>query len=308
MLLPSTTTIGQTNLLNKIDSPKDIRLLHRSDLDQLAEEIRDFLIKSVALTGGHLGPSLGVVELTLALHYVFATPVDKLIWDVGHQSYAHKLITGRRDRFHTLRQYQGISGFPKVSESEYDTFETGHSSTSISAALGMALAKDLKDDPAKTIAVIGDGSMTAGMAFEALNQAGDINKNLIVVLNDNNMSIAPNMWAISNYFNPSLLRLRIIQPFQNERMGTGPVISIYCWATGSAKSRRSWKAESNRFSTPGMLFEALGFRYFGPINGHNVVSLPCSHIQGSAAVVGTHTCARSDSERQGGTHLPKAME
>ena len=204
MLLPSTTTIGHTNLLNKIESPKDIRLLHRSDLDQLAEEIRDFLIKSVAVTGGHLGPSLGVVELTLALHYVFATPDDKLIWDVGHQSYAHKLITGRRDRFHTLRQYQGISGFPKASESEYDAFETGHSSTSISAALGMALAKDLKDDPAKTIAVIGDGSMTAGMAFEALNQAGDINKNLIVVLNDNEMSISPNVGALSSFLSRKL--------------------------------------------------------------------------------------------------------
>ncbi len=270
MLLPSTTTIGQTNLLNKIDSPKDIRLLHRSDLDQLAEEIRDFLIKSVALTGGHLGPSLGVVELTLALHYVFATPVDKLIWDVGHQSYAHKLITGRRDRFHTLRQYQGISGFPKVSESEYDTFETGHSSTSISAALGMALAKDLKDDPAKTIAVIGDGSMTAGMAFEALNQAGDINKNLIVVLNDNEMSISPNVGALSSFLSRKLTgrTMRRLKDHLVERLGQLSNVGENI-LTVLKKSEDSFKS----FFTPGMLFEALKFDYVGPLNGHNFEEL-----------------------------------
>ena len=270
MLLPSTTTIGQTNLLNKIESPKDIRLLHRSDLDQLAEEIRDFLIKSVAVTGGHLGPSLGVVELTLALHYVFATPDDKLIWDVGHQSYAHKLITGRRDRFHTLRQYQGISGFPKVSESEYDAFETGHSSTSISAALGMALAKDLKNDPAKTIAVIGDGSMTAGMAFEALNQAGDINKNLIVVLNDNEMSISPNVGALSSFLSRKLTgrTMRRLKDHLVDRLGQlsnvgENILNVL------KKSEDSFKS----FFTPGMLFEALKFDYVGPLNGHNFEEL-----------------------------------
>jgi 1-deoxy-D-xylulose-5-phosphate synthase len=270
MLLPSTTTIGQTNLLNKIESPKDIRLLHRSDLDQLAEEIRDFLIKSVAVTGGHLGPSLGVVELTLALHYVFATPDDKLIWDVGHQSYAHKLITGRRDRFHTLRQYQGISGFPKVSESEYDAFETGHSSTSISAALGMALAKDLKDDPAKTIAVIGDGSMTAGMAFEALNQAGDINKNLIVVLNDNEMSISPNVGALSSFLSRKLTgrTMRRLKDHLVDRLGQLSNVGENI-LTVLKKSEDSFKS----FFTPGMLFEALKFDYVGPLNGHNFEEL-----------------------------------
>ena len=251
MLLPSTTTIGQTNLLNKIESPKDIRLLHRSDLDQLAEEIRDFLIKSVAVTGGHLGPSLGVVELTLALHYVFATPDDKLIWDVGHQSYAHKLITGRRDRFHTLRQYQGISGFPKVSESEYDAFETGHSSTSISAALGMALAKDLKNDPAKTIAVIGDGSMTAGMAFVALNQAGDINKNLIVVLNDTEMSISPNVGALSSFLSRKLTGRTMRRLKDNLVYRLGQLYNVLeNILTVLKKSEDSFK----RFLTPGMLF------------------------------------------------------
>ncbi|MGI9537386.1 MAG: 1-deoxy-D-xylulose-5-phosphate synthase [Desulfocapsaceae bacterium] len=271
MLLPSTTnTIGQTNLLDRIESPKDIRLLHSSDLDLLAEEIRDFLIKSVAVTGGHLGPSLGVVELTLALHYVFATPVDKLIWDVGHQSYAHKLITGRRDRFHTLRQYQGISGFPKVSESEYDSFETGHSSTSISAALGMALAKDLKDDPAKTIAVIGDGSMTAGMAFEALNQAGDINKNLIVILNDNEMSISPNVGALSSFLSRKLTgrTMRRLKDHLVDRLGQLSNVGENI-LTVLKKSEDSFKS----FFTPGMLFEALKFDYVGPLNGHNLEEL-----------------------------------
>jgi 1-deoxy-D-xylulose-5-phosphate synthase len=270
MLLPSTTTTGQTNLLYKIDSPKDIRLLHRSDLDLLAQEIRDFLIQSVSTTGGHLGPSLGVVELTLALHYVFNTPVDKLIWDVGHQTYAHKLITGRRDRFHTLRQYQGISGFPKLSESEYDCFETGHSSTSISVALGMALAKNLKDDPSKTIAVIGDGSMTAGMAFEALNQAGDINKDLIVILNDNEMSISPNVGALSSFLSRKLTgrTMRRLKDHLVERLGQLSNVGENI-LTVLKKSEDSFKS----FFTPGMLFEALKFDYIGPLNGHNLDEL-----------------------------------
>ena len=270
MLLPSTTTTGKINLLEKIESPKDIRLLHRSDLDLLAQEIRDFLIESVSVTGGHLGPSLGVVELTLALHYVFNTPVDKLIWDVGHQTYAHKLITGRRDRFHTLRQYHGISGFPKISESEYDAFETGHSSTSISVALGMALAKNLKDDPAKTIAVIGDGSMTAGMAFEALNQAGDINKDLIVVLNDNEMSISPNVGALSSFLSRKLTG-RTMRRFKDhlvERLGQLSNVGENI-LTVLKKSEDSFKS----FFTPGMLFESLKFDYIGPLNGHNLEEL-----------------------------------
>jgi 1-deoxy-D-xylulose-5-phosphate synthase len=178
------------NILKTINSPEDLRRLPIPKLDQLATEIREEIVQTVSRTGGHLAPSLGVVELTLALHYVFNTPVDKLIWDVGHQAYAHKLITGRRDRFATLRQYKGISGFPKREESPYDAFDTGHSSTSISAGLGIAIAKHLKKCKNRIIAVIGDGSMTGGMAFEALNQAGHLDKNLIVILNDNEMSIS----------------------------------------------------------------------------------------------------------------------
>ncbi len=266
MLLPSTIVSGQANLLERIESPKDIRLLPQSELTRLAEEIRSFLIESISQSGGHLGPSLGVVELTLALHYVFNTPIDKLIWDVGHQSYAHKLITGRRDSFHTLRQYQGISGFPKFSESEYDTFETGHSSTSISAALGMALAKNLKDDPAKTIAVIGDGSMTAGMAFEALNQAGHVNKDLIVVLNDNEMSISPNVGALSSFLSRKLTgrTMRRLKDHLVERLGQLSNVGENI-LTVLKKSEDSFKS----FFTPGMLFEALKFDYIGPLNGHN---------------------------------------
>ena len=266
MLMPPSAPKRETSFLEYIKGPEDIRNLPVSDLVTLASEIRSFLIESVSKTGGHLGPSLGVVELTLALHYVFNTPVDKLIWDVGHQSYAHKLITGRRDTFHTLRQYQGISGFPKTSESEYDTFETGHSSTSISAALGMALAKDLKDDPAKAIAVIGDGSMTAGMAFEALNQAGHINKDLIVILNDNEMSISPNVGALSSFLSRKLTgrTMRRLKDHLVERLGQLSNVGENI-LTVLKKSEDSFKS----FFTPGMLFEALKFDYVGPLNGHN---------------------------------------
>ncbi len=270
MLLPPTPATGLANLLEKIESPEDIRKLERPELDQLAEEIRTFLINTVADTGGHLGPSLGVVELTLAIHYVFNTPADKLIWDVGHQCYAHKLITGRRNNFHTLRQYQGLSGFPKMSESEYDAFETGHSSTSISAALGMALAKDLKHDPAKTIAVIGDGSMTAGMAFEALNQAGHINKDLIVILNDNEMSISPNVGALSSFLSRKLTgrTMRRLKDHLVDRLGQLSNVGENI-LTVLKKSEDSFKS----FFTPGMLFEALKFDYVGPLNGHNLDEL-----------------------------------
>lgn len=270
MLLPSTTTTGQTRLLDTIQSPEDIRKLQQEDLVGLAAEIRSFLIESVSKTGGHLGPSLGVVELTLALHYVFNTPADKLIWDVGHQSYAHKIITGRKDQFHTLRQYQGISGFPKMSESEYDVFETGHSSTSISAALGIALAKSLKEDDAKTIAVIGDGSMTAGMAFEALNQTGHINKDLIVILNDNEMSISPNVGALSSFLSRKLTgrTMRRLKDHLVDRLGQLSNVGENI-LTVLKKSEDSFKS----FFTPGMLFEALKFDYVGPLNGHNLEEL-----------------------------------
>jgi len=186
------------NLLDKINSPKDLKKIPREDLPELALEIRQKIVDVVSRTGGHLASNLGVVELTIALHYVFDVPQDKIIWDVGHQAYTHKLLTGRKDRFHTLRQHGGISGFPKITESPFDAFTTGHSSTSISAALGLATAKELKSDPSKVIAVIGDGSMTAGLAFEGLNQAGDSKKDMIVILNDNELSIAPNVGALSS--------------------------------------------------------------------------------------------------------------
>ena len=194
----------KTSFLDTIDSPEDLRSLDLQSLKKLAQEIREEIISTVSKTGGHLAPCLGVVELTLALHYVFQTPKDKLVWDVGHQCYTHKLITGRRDKFCTLRQYKGLSGFPKRSESEYDVVETGHSSTSISYSLGMATAKDIRRDDGKVIAIIGDGSMTAGLAFEGLNQAGDLDKDLIVILNDNEMSISPNVGAMSSFLSRKL--------------------------------------------------------------------------------------------------------
>ena len=187
------------NILETINSPADVKALSLEQLKQLAEEIRQFLISVISKTGGHLAPNLGVVELTLALHRVFSTPQDKMVFDVGHQSYIHKIITGRREQFPTLRQYGGLSGFPKRTESEHDAFGTGHSSTSISAALGMAVARDLQQQDYDVVAVIGDGSMTGGMAFEALNNAGTLHKKMIVVLNDNEMSISKNVGAMSEY-------------------------------------------------------------------------------------------------------------
>ena len=205
-----TTPDTSERLLDGIDSPADLKGLSLEDLQRLAGEIREQIIETTSKTGGHLAPSLGAVELTLALHYVFDAPKDKIIWDVGHQAYAHKLITGRRDRFHTLRTYGGISGFPKRAESPYDTFDTGHSSTSISVGLGISTAKGLKGEKSKVISVIGDGSMTAGMAFEGLNQAGETEKDLIVVLNDNAMSIAPNVGAFSSFISRKMTGKRFV--------------------------------------------------------------------------------------------------
>jgi 1-deoxy-D-xylulose-5-phosphate synthase len=261
---------NKNSILATINSPQDLKKLPLKDLPALAEEIRGEIIKTVAKTGGHLGPCLGVVELTIALHYVFNTPDDKLIWDVGHQAYAHKLLTGRRDKFHTLRQYKGLSGFPKRAESPYDAFDTGHSSTSISASLGIALAKSLKGDPHRSIAVIGDGSMTGGMAFEALNQAGHLDKNLIVVLNDNEMSISPNVGALSTFLSRKMTgkavsRLkRETETFLKSFANVGENIFNIL-----KRSEESFKA----FFTPGMLFEALKFEYVGPIQGHQLESL-----------------------------------
>jgi len=257
------------SLLENINSPVDIRNLSQPEIKELAREIRDTIVQTVSRTGGHLAPSLGVVELTLALHYIFDTPQDKLIWDVGHQSYAHKIITGRREQFATLRQYKGLSGFPKFKESEYDAFETGHSSTSISAALGMTLAKSLKGNNSKVIAVIGDGSMTAGMAFEALNHAGHLDKNLIVILNDNEMSISPNVGAVSSFLSRKLsgktmrrVKAHLVEKLQISDVGEN-ILTIL------RKSEESFKS----FFTPGMLYEAFNFDYIGPIDGHNLEDL-----------------------------------
>jgi len=254
-------------LLDTIDSPADMKKLSLEELQQLAGEIRQQIIETTSKTGGHLAPSLGAVELAIALHYVFDAPNDKIIWDVGHQAYAHKLITGRRDRFHTLRTYGGISGFPKRAESPYDTFDTGHSSTSISAGLGIATAKELKGEKRKVIAVIGDGSMTAGMAFEGLNQAGETEKDLIVVLNDNAMSIAPNVGAFSSFISRKMTGKRFVnlrkdlENFIKSLPGVGENILSFV-----RKSEDSFIT----FFTPGMMFEAFKFKYIGPIRGHRL--------------------------------------
>ena len=256
--------------LYSINSPADLRKLTVNELKVLAQEIREFLIDTISKIGGHLGASLGSVELTLALHYVFNTPDDKLIWDVGHQGYIHKIITGRRDNFQTIRQFHGISGFLKRSESPYDVFGAGHASTSLSAALGIATARDFFNGKFKVIAVIGDGAMTGGMAYEAMNNTGLLKKNLIVVLNDNRMSIAPNVWAISNYFS-SITATGAYNKFKSNVWEiTGKLDSV-----GDRIRRVAGRLETGMKAvvTPGMLFEALGFRYFGPFNGHNVVQL-----------------------------------
>jgi 1-deoxy-D-xylulose-5-phosphate synthase len=255
------------SILEKINSPVDLKQLPRSDLPVLAKEIRRTIVDVVSKTGGHLASSLGAVELAIAIHYVFDTPNDKVIWDVGHQSYAHKLLTGRREQFHTLRQYEGISGFTRISESPYDAFSTGHSSTSISAGLGMACAKRLKKDNSKVIAVIGDGSMTAGLSYEGLNQAGDINKNIIVILNDNEMSIAQNVGALSSV----LSRTFSAKYLQDLKKDVGVFLKSLPRIGGdiyhiAKRSKESFKT----FITPGMLFEAFNFEYFGPIDGHNL--------------------------------------
>ena len=254
-------------LLSTISNPQDLKKLPPELLPQLAQEIREKIIATVSRTGGHLAPSLGVVELTIALHYVFNTPRDKIVWDVGHQAYAHKLLTGRQERFHTLRQYGGISGFPKRSESPYDAFDTGHSSTSVSAALGMACGICLKRERSRVLAVIGDGALTAGLAFEALNNAGDLHKNLVVVLNDNGMSISPNVGALSSFFSRKLTgRTMVFLKKQVEyllRSFPGIGEDLLAWAKKSEEAIKG-------FFTPGMLFEALKFNYLGPVQGHRL--------------------------------------
>ena len=253
------------NLLNLIDSPADLRMLPRSQLKPLADELRAFVLDSVSKTGGHLSSNLGTVELTIALHYVFNTPEDRIVWDVGHQTYPHKILTGRRDRMHTLRQLNGISGFPRRDESEYDTFGTAHSSTSISAALGMALAAKTKGEHRHAIAVIGDGAMTAGMAFEALNNAGVCNDiNLLVILNDNDMSISPPVGALNRY----LARLMSGQFYATARSVGKSVLPAPV-----LEFAKRFEEHAKGMVVPATMFEEFGFNYIGPIDGHDLESL-----------------------------------
>ena len=256
-------------LLKKIDSPEDIKKLNYEALNELAAEIREYMIEVISKNGGHLAPNLGVVELTLALHKVFNCPKDKIIWDVGHQSYIHKIITGRREAFKTLRQYNGISGFPKIQESKYDAFGTGHSSTSISAALGMAIARDLKGEDNEVVAVIGDGSMTGGMAYEALNNAGDLQKKLIVVLNDNEMSIAKNVGAMSDY----LYQLRTAKTYTRIKKDLEGWLKHKNYGENIINIVRRVKGSVKYLLVPGSVFEHLGFKYYGPVDGHNLEHL-----------------------------------
>jgi 1-deoxy-D-xylulose-5-phosphate synthase len=256
--------------LDRVNVPSDFRSFTIPELRGLADDVREYLIDVVSKTGGHLGAGLGAVELSVALHYVFNTPEDKIIWDVGHQAYPHKILTGRKDRLPTIRQYKGLSGFLKRSESPYDVFGAGHASTGISAAAGIVAARDMMGKTFKVVAIVGDGSMTGGLAYEGMNNAGLLKKDMIVVLNDNNMSIGPNVWAISKYFtemiaNPSYNRFKTNVVELTEKLDQ----------FGDRIRKIASRVEEGIkvIITPGMLFEALGFRYFGPINGHNVAQL-----------------------------------
>ncbi len=253
-------------LLSKIDDPARLRKLEKQQLEQLADELRNYLIETLSRTGGHFAPGLGTVELTIALHTVLNTPDDRLVWDIGHQAYPHKILTGRRDRFNTIRKYKGLSGFLKRAESEYDTFGAGHASTSISAALGMAVASKHMKMEREVVAVIGDGGLTGGMAFEALNNAGDLDVDLLVILNDNEMSISPNVGAISSY----LARLMSGRAYSTIREGRTVLTTL---PPRIKKYARRLEEHMKGMVMPSTLFEELGFYYIGPIDGHNVDTL-----------------------------------
>ena len=256
-------------VLDSVNMPEDIKKLNIGQLNRLALELRSFVLENVSKTGGHLASNLGIVELTLALHYCFDAPKDKIVWDVGHQAYIHKILTGRKDKFTTLRQLDGLSGFPKPSESEYDTFTAGHSSTSISIALGFACARDMRGSDEKVVAVIGDGSLTGGVAFEALNNAGRSNSNIIVVLNDNQMSISGNVGALSRH----LGELRTERGYIEAKNDVKKLLNRF---PDSEKMVNKIKRTKNRIKylfIPGVIFEELGFKYIGPVDGNNIESL-----------------------------------
>ncbi len=272
--ISNSTTLQKTPkagpLLQHINSPADLKKLSPNQLRELSDELRQFIIDIVSVHGGHFGASLGVVELTVALHYVYNSPQDKIIWDVGHQAYGHKILTGRRDNFHTNRKYGGISGFPKRSESEHDAFGVGHSSTSISAALGMAVANEIDGNGHKAVAVIGDGAMTGGQAFEALNNAGFMNKDVLVILNDNNMSIDPNVGALKEY----LADVTSSKTFNRVRDEIYDLLGHFKSAgTTMRKVASRLEAAITAALTPGSLFRSLGFKYYGPVDGHDVDGL-----------------------------------
>ena len=254
-------------MLDRITKPNDVKKLTLEECEQLAEEIRQFLIRSLSETGGHLAPNLGVVELTIALHRVLNFPKDKLIWDVGHQAYTHKILTGRKDQFPTLRKTDGLSGFPKRKESDCDAFDTGHSSTSISAGLGLVRARELQGENFTVISVIGDGALTGGMAYEALNNAADLNKNFIIVLNDNEMSITKNVGGMSNY----LGNIRTAASYTELKIGvTQALKKIPRVGEGMVDALHKTKNSIKQFVIPGMLFENMGLTYLGPVDGHNI--------------------------------------
>lgn len=255
-----------TPLLDRANTPDELRRLGEAELETLADELRQYLLYTVGQTGGHFGAGLGVIELTVALHYVFDTPDDRLVWDVGHQAYPHKILTGRREQMGSLRQKDGIAAFPRRSESEYDTFGVGHSSTSISAALGMAIAARLKGEKRKAVAVIGDGAMTAGMAFEALNHASDVGANMLVILNDNDMSISKNVGGLSNY----LAKIISSRTYSNMREGSKKILSHL---PGAWEIARKVEEHAKGMLVPGTLFEELGWNYVGPIDGHDLPTL-----------------------------------
>jgi len=255
------------SILNRVKSPADVRALSRDELDQLAADVRARLIDICSRTGGHIGAGLGVVELTIALHHAFDTPRDQLVWDVGHQGYPHKLLTGRNDDMETLRQENGISGFLKRNESEYDAFGAGHAATSISAALGIASGRDIKNENFKVVAILGDGALTSGLAYEGLNNAGHSDRDIVVVLNDNEMSIAPNVGAMSKY----LTSIQRNSLYNRVRSAIGDFVDNAPGPLSSMSTLvRKWEESVKTFLTPGVLFEELGFRYFGPIDGHDI--------------------------------------
>src|SRR5690554_2987304 len=264
--MPTTASAEHYPLLSKIDSPSDLRRLSKSQLVQISAELRQFLLSSVSQSSGHLASGLGAVELTVALHYVYQTPFDQLVWDVGHQAYPHKILTGRRDQLHTIRQKDGLHPFPWREESEFDTLSVGHSSTSISAALGMAVAAQREAQNRKIVAVIGDGAMTAGMAFEALNHAGDVRSDMLVILNDNEMSISENVGALNNHF----ARMLSSKPYTTLREGGKQLLKDL---PGMRELVSRAEEHVKGMVTPGTIFEELGFNYIGPIDGHDVQAL-----------------------------------